>query len=67
MGEHGRDPTRDGLPGTRRPQCLRTPDTTAVRNVAFVLGRVERETQQPRGTPSMRMKVQIDFPAGRAP
>ena len=45
-----------------RAQCLRTPATTRVRNVAFVR---ERVIPQPE-TASARMRVWIDTPDGRA-
>ena len=53
------------MPCARRAQCLRTPDTTAVRNVAFFRGRVEPDTFQPRETHTMGMKARIDSARGR--
>jgi len=66
VGEHFRGAKRDCVPCALRAQCLRTPDTTAVRNVAFFRGRVEQDTGQPRETHTMRMKVRIDSDVGRA-
>jgi hypothetical protein len=65
VGEHFRGAKRDGVPCALRAQCLRTPDTTAVRNVAFFRGRVEPDTLQPRETHTMRMKARIDSASGR--
>lgn len=45
-----------------RAQCLRTPDTTPVRNVAFFRGRVGADSE----THADRMRARIDTPAGRA-
>ena len=65
VGEHFRGAKRDCVPCVLRAKCLRTPATTAVRNVAFLRGRVEPETRQPRETHTMRMKAQIDSAVGR--
>ena len=65
LGEHFRGAKRDGVPCALRTQCLRTPDTTAVRTVAFFRGRVEPDTGQPRETQTMRMKARIDSAIGR--
>ena len=65
VGEHFRGAKRDCVPCALRTQCLRTPDTTAVRNVAFFRGRVAPNTRQPRETHSMRMKARIDSAIGR--
>ena len=65
VGEHFRSAKRDGVPCALRTQCLRTPDTTAVRNVAFFRGRVDAGTHEPRETHTMRMKVRIDSTSGR--
>jgi hypothetical protein len=62
VGEHFRGAKRDCVPCTRRAQCLRTPDTTAVRNVAFFRGRVDAD----RETHTARMKARIDTVDGRA-
>jgi transposase len=53
---------RDCLPCTHRPQCLRTPETTQTRQVAFFHGRVA----PPPETHTARMKQRIDSPGGRA-
>ena len=53
------------MPCTLLAPCLRTPDTTAVRNVAFFRGRVEPDTLQPRETHTMRIKAPIDSASGR--
>ena len=62
VGEHFRGTKRDCGPCALRPQCLRTPDTTPVRNVAFFRGREEAE----RVNLTARMKARIDTPEGRA-
>jgi transposase len=57
---------RDCLPCTHRAQCLRTPDTTKVRHVAFIHGKVAGHVGAP--TPenhSSRMRQRIDSPEGR--
>jgi hypothetical protein len=64
VGAHFRGAKRDCLPCAQRARCLRTPETTAVRNVAFFHGRVE-----PPPTPethTARMRRRIDSPEGRA-
>ena len=66
VGEHFRGAKRDCVPCTLRAQCLRTPDTTDVRNVAFFRGCVEPGTLQPRETHTMRMKARIDSTSERA-
>ena len=45
-----------------RARCLRTPDTTRVRNVAFIRERVVPKAE----TASARMRARIDSEAGRA-
>ena len=62
IGEHFRGAKRDCTPCTMRTQCLRTPDSTPVRNVAFFRGAVTAE----RVTHTARMKARIDMPEGRA-
>ena len=62
IGEHFRGAKRDCVPCARRTECLRTPTTTTVRNVAFFRGRVEAECE----THTARMKARIDAPEGRA-
>ena len=61
VGEHFRGAKRDCAPCALRAQCLRTPETTVVRNVAFFRGReyTERETH------TMRMQQRLDAPEGR--
>ena len=65
IGEHVRGAKRDCVPCTLRAQCLRTPDTTDVRNVAFLRGRIELDGITPRETHAMRMKARIDSASGR--
>lgn len=65
VGEHVRGAKRDCRPCALRAQCLRTPETTAVRNVAFFRGRVAAGTLEPRETHTMRMKARIDSANGR--
>ena len=60
--EQFRGTVRDGVSCALRVQCLRTPATTRVRNVAFIR---ERVLPQPE-TASTRMRVRIDTPEGRA-
>ena len=55
---------RDCVPCPRRARCLRTPDTTLVRQVSFIYGRVARKP--PPETHTTRMKQRLDSPAGRA-
>jgi len=59
VGAHFRGARRDGGPCPPRTQCLRTSDTTPVRNIAFVHGRVD--TDGP--THTARMQARIDAPA----
>ena len=61
VGAHFRGAKRDCGPCPLRAQCLRTPDTTPVRNIAFFHGRVD--TDGP--THTARMQARIDAPAGR--
>jgi hypothetical protein len=61
VGEHFRGAKRDCGPCALRTQCLRTPETTPVRTVAFFHGRVSvAEVNH-----SARMRERIDSPAGR--
>jgi hypothetical protein len=53
---------RDCLPCTHRERCLRTPDQTKTRQVAFFHGKVVTTPE----SHSDRMKKRIDSPAGRA-
>lgn len=62
VGEHFRGAVRDCGPCALRAQCLRTPATTPVRNVAFLRGRVDN----PAVTHAARMRARIDAPEGRA-
>lgn len=61
IGDHYRGAKRDCGPCPLRAQCLRTPETTPVRNVAFFRGRVS--TQHVNHSAAMRAR--IDSPAGR--
>ena len=61
IGEHFRGAKRDCGPCPLRAQCLRTPATTPVRNVAFFRGRVSTQ----RVNYSALMRERIDTPAGR--
>jgi len=60
--EQFRGTVRDCASCALRAQCLRTPDTTRVRNVAFIRERVVPKPE----TASMRMRVRIDTAEGRA-
>ena len=62
VGEHFRGAKRDCGPCTLRAQCLRTPQTTPVRNVAFFRGRVSTA----RVNHTAQMRARIDTPNGRA-
>ena len=66
ISAHVRGAKRDGVPCPLRARCLRTPDTTDVRNVTFLRGRIERDGITPRETHTMRMKARIDSTSGRA-
>ncbi len=61
VGEHFQGAKRDCAPCALRDQCLRTPTTTVVRNVAFFRGREDAETE----THTMRMQQRLDTPEGR--
>lgn len=61
IGAHFQGTKRDCGPCTLRAQCLRTPDTTPVRNVAFFRGRVSTQ----RVNYSALMRERIDSPDGR--
>ena len=65
VGEMFRGAKRDCVPCAHRARCLRTPATTAVRNVAFFHGRVERPPSARSETASQRMKARIDEPENR--
>jgi transposase len=62
VAEHFRGAKRDCLPCTHRAQCLRTPEKTQTRQVAFFRGRVAAVPV----THTARMKVRIDSQEGRA-
>lgn len=62
VGAHFQGSRRDCGPCALRVQCLRTPDTTPVRNVAFFHGRVSTE----RVNHSAEMRARIDSSEGRA-
>ncbi len=62
LAEGFRGAKRDCGPCARRAQCLRTPDTTAVRSVAFFRGRADADSE----SLTARMRVRIDTPEGRA-
>ena len=62
LGEHFRGAKRDCAPCERRAQCLRTPETTVVRNVAFFRPRDPAAAE----THTMRMQQRLDTPDGRA-
>ena len=53
---------RDCVPCAHRQRCLRTPDKTKTRQVAFFQGKVVTPTE----SHSEQMKKRIDSPAGRA-
>jgi hypothetical protein len=57
-----RGAARDCGPCVHRTQCLRTPATPPVRNVAFFRGRVGAPSE----TSTARMRRRIDSPTGRA-
>lgn len=52
---------RDCEPCEQRTRCLRTPETTATRQVSFILGRNPSKPE----TPTERMKRKIDTEQGR--
>ncbi|HUE47065.1 MAG TPA: transposase, partial [Aestuariivirgaceae bacterium] len=60
VGEMFRGAKRDCVPCDHRDRCLRTPETTAVRNVAFFHGRVKRPPSARTETATQRMKTRID-------
>lgn len=53
---------RDCMPCTQRDRCLRTPEQTKTRQVAFFQGKAQSAPQ----TLTERMKMAIDSPRGRA-
>ena len=62
ISEQFRGAKRDCVPCPLRTQCLRTPESTTARQVAFFRGRAAQQ----RVTHSALMKQRIDSPAGRA-
>ena len=62
VAEHFRGAKRDCVPCALRALCLRTPEKTLTRQVAFFRG---RDASAPE-THTARMKAAIDAPAGRA-
>lgn len=62
VGEHFRGAKRDCGPCALRTECLHTPNTTPVRNVAFFHGRVTASEVNY----SAQMRDRIDAPEGRA-
>ena len=62
IGERFRGAKRDCGPCTLRTHCLRTPETTPVRNVAFFRDRVRIDAINHTAV----MKARIDSPQGRA-
>jgi len=65
VGAHFRGAKRDCVPCAVRERCLRTPETTAVRHVAFFHARVGPPAT--RAAPyTAQMRARIDAPAGRA-
>ena len=62
VAESFRGAKRNCGPCPLRAQCLRTPDTTPVRSVAFFRGRADAEAE----SHTARMRARIDTPEGRA-
>lgn len=62
VSEQFRGAKRDCVPCVLRARCLRTPDKTIARQVAFFRGRAEPAPV----THTARMKQRIDSPTGRA-
>jgi transposase len=62
VSEQFRGAKRDCLPCALRVRCLRTPDQTTTRQVAFFRGRAATAPE----THTARMKRRIDSPEGRA-
>jgi hypothetical protein len=66
VGAHFQGALRDCVPCAQRAQCLRTPDTTKVRHVAFIHGKVAGHGRaQPPENHSSRMRQRIDSPEAR--
>jgi transposase len=62
VAEHFRGSKRDCVPCALRSRCLRTPDQTSTRQVAFFRGRAAPAPE----THTARMKQRIDSPTARA-
>lgn len=62
VGDRFRARKDDCVPCPLRARCLRTPDRTAIRQVAFFTGRAADAPE----THTQRMKARIDTPEGRA-
>lgn len=62
VSERFKGTKRDCVPCPQRAQCLRTPETTAIRQVAFFRGRAADAPE----THTQRMKARIDRPESRA-
>ena len=62
IGDHFRGAKRDCVPCANRTRCLRTPQTTKTRQVAFFRGQSATAPE----THTARMKRRIDSPEGRA-
>ena len=62
VSEQFRGAKRDCVPCPQRTQCLRTPETTAVRNVAFFRGPADAAAV----SHAARMRERLDAPTGRA-
>ncbi|MDP9179992.1 MAG: IS1182 family transposase [Gemmatimonadota bacterium] len=64
IGDRFRGAKRDCVPCPVRARCLRTPEATQVRQVAFFHGKTA--TAAPTHPHTARMKARIDSPEGRA-
>ena len=62
VADHFRGAQRDCVPCPRRARCLRTPDTTKTRQVAFFRGKAATTA----ASYTDRMKQRLDTPEGRA-
>jgi transposase len=65
LAEHFRGAKRDCAPCTHRARCIRKPEKTASRQVAFFRGKVAGTPEKPE-THTHRMKARIDTPEERA-
>ncbi len=66
LAAHFQGAQRDCLPCAQRAQCLRTPDTTKVRHVAFFRGKVAEPKAAARpARHADRMRQRLDSPEGR--